>query len=270
MGGMTLKRINEAAGTRYTRWHQVERDLDSYAALGASVSEWERTSGPPTEEQPVEQRRAQMADSATWYGWEHYGPKSGWTVESIRLTGMPAYTEDENGGISAEGSIGVNITSEMPRRPQYIERDGYALRIDIESIDWWLTVTSQATGQVVETDWMHQELQGGLAVLHTTRNKDVGAAASALLNGELHKVVAYARPRMRRAKYDGDRRTDDLWSTFASGIGESEPGDTVSESEPYYYQWLESEHAMACWPVSAGEAMPDSVKTWPYKYEEQA
>lgn len=210
-------------------------------------------------------REQQIADADTWYGWEHYGPKTGWKVENIRLTGMPAYTENE-GGYDAEGSIGVNIASEMPSRPQYVERDGYALRIDIESIDWKLKATSQATGETVETGWMHQGLTGGIDV--TVRNRKIGHVSNALLDGALHTVIAYGRPRMRRAKYDGARRTDALWASFAAGIGESEPGDTVAESEPYYFQWMESEYAMACWPVSAGAAMPNRVKTWPYMYEE--
>lgn len=220
----SLKAINAEAGTNFKRWKELMGTL----------------------------REQQMAASDEWYGWEHYGPKEGWAVENIRLTSMPHYWQDENGNWQADGAIGVNIYSEMPTRPQYIERDGYALRIDIESIQWNLVVTSQVTGEELETGWMNQELQGGLAVLHTIRNKDVGAVSAALLNGELHQVVAYARPRLRRAKYDGTRRTDDLWSTFAAGIGESEPGDTITQSEPYYFQWLgEERYEMLSWPVGA-------------------
>ena len=43
----SLKKLNAAAGTSYTRWKQVVHDLDQYKALGASVAEWDRTSGPP-------------------------------------------------------------------------------------------------------------------------------------------------------------------------------------------------------------------------------
>ena len=41
----SLKKLNAATGREYTRWWQVEHDLERYAALVASVAEWERTSG---------------------------------------------------------------------------------------------------------------------------------------------------------------------------------------------------------------------------------
>lgn len=43
----SLKKLNQALGTNYTRWEQVIHDLDQYHAIGASLEEWERTSGPP-------------------------------------------------------------------------------------------------------------------------------------------------------------------------------------------------------------------------------
>lgn len=223
----SLKSINAQAGTRFKRWKELTESL----------------------------REQQMAESDKWYGWEHYGPKEGWKVESIRLTSMPHYWQDDNGGWNAEGSIGVNVIGEMPNRPQYVKRDGYALRIDVESIEWYYRFTSESTGAVQEVGWSHQELVGGLSF--TVPRSPIWF----LQDGELWKVQAWARPRLRRAKYGPDaERTTELWSSQAAGIGESEPGDTVTESAEYYIQWHEEQYEMLSWPV--GGEKPVSHVPW--------
>lgn len=231
-GELSAKKVNR-------RW-VIELDA------GESMSHDHETVNHLTPEQEA-RRQQQIADSAQWYDWEHYGPKEGWKVSNIKLTSMPRYWQDDAGNWQAEGSIGVNVFGEMLERPQYIEREeGYALRIDVEAIDWWYRFTAVETGQVHDVGWSKQELSGGLAF--TVPRSPIWF----LQDGQLYQVQAWARPRLRRARYEADvPRTAELWSSRASGIGESETGDTITASEVYCIQWHESQYEMLSWLVGA-------------------
>lgn len=224
-----------------------------------------RSAAPPTPSDPQahqEQREAvqptreqQMADAAKWYDKDNYEPMTGWQVEHVKLTSMPRYWGSDEEGWSAEGTVGVNFSCEMPVRPQYIEREeGYALRLDVESIDWRFHLVSQVTGEVVDTGWFSHSLVGGYGNQPDSR-------FLTLFDGALWSVQAQARPRLRRAKYDpGAPRTEELWSSEASGIGESEPSDVITASEVYHFQWNADRDEMLSWVV--GTERPESHLPW--------